>query len=133
MLDLTREPSSRTHLGRLFERIGADGWDGFAKVVERKLSTNIATLTGSPWSMMVVPMLVFAALLVWRAPARMRAVLRRIPEMRAALYGLLAAGILGYALNDSGIAVPGMMLAVANPAVSYLLLRVGSDTEPAGA
>ena len=133
MLDLTREPSSRTHLGRLFERIGSDGWDGFAKVVERKLSTNIATLTGSPWSMMVVPMLVFAALLVWRAPAQMRAVLRRIPEMRAALYGLLAAGILGYALNDSGIAVPGTMLAVANPAVSYLLLRVGSDTEPAGA
>lgn len=132
MLDLTRESSERTHLGRLFERVAADGWDGFATIVERKLSSNIATLTGSAWSMMVVPMLVFGALLVWRAPARLRAVLTRIPEMRPALYALLTAGVLGYALNDSGIAVPGMMLAVANPAVSYLLLRVGAEPEPAG-
>ncbi len=133
MLDLTRESSERTHLGRLFERVAADGWDGLATVVERKLSSNIATLTGSAWSMMVVPMLVFGALLIWRAPARLRAVLTRIPEMRPALYALLTAGVLGYALNDSGIAVPGMMLAVANPAVSYLLLRVGSSPDPVGA
>ncbi len=133
MLDLTRDSSERTHLGRLFERVSADGWDGFATVVQRKLSANVGTLTGSAWSLMVVPMLVFGALLVWRAPAELREVLRRIPEMRAALYALVAAGILGYALNDSGIAVPGMMLAVANPAVSYLLLRVGVGTDPAGA
>lgn len=131
LLDLTRPSSERTHLGRLFERIASDGWDGFATVVERKLSMNIATLTGSAWSMMVVPMLVFGALLVWRSPARLRSVLRRIPELRAAFFALLVGGVLGYALNDSGIAVPGMMLAVANPAVSYLLVRLGSDPDPA--
>jgi len=133
LVDLTRASSDRSHLGRLFERVATDGWDGFTTVVARKLNTNIATLTGSVWSMMVIPMVLFAAFLVWRSPARLQAVFQSFPELRAALYALLVAGVLGYAVNDSGVAVPGMMLAVVNPAVAYLLLRAGAETEPAGA
>lgn len=123
-LDLTRESSKRTHLGRLFERVGADGWDGFATVVHRKLGSNVATLTRSAWSIMVIPLLVLAVIVIWRAPGRLRSVRERIPELRIAFVGLVVAGSLGYALNDSGVAVPGMMLAVLTPAMGYLLLRV---------
>lgn len=123
-LDLTRPSSERSHLGRLFERVGVDGWSGFATIVQRKLSSNVATLTRSAWSMMVVPLLVLAAIVLWRAPGRLAQVRNRIPELRIAFVGLVVAGFLGYALNDSGVAVPGMMLAVLNPALAYLLLRV---------
>jgi hypothetical protein len=39
------------------------------------------------------------------------------------LIGIAAAAVLGYALNDSGIAVPGVMLSVLMPAMVFLLLR----------
>lgn len=123
-LDLTRPSSERTHLGRLFERVGVDGWSGFSTIVQRKLGSNVATLTRSIWSMMVVPLLVLAVIVLWRAPGRLASVRHRIPELRIAFIGLVVAGTLGYALNDSGVAVPGMMLAVLNPALAYLLLRV---------
>jgi len=35
----------------------------------------------------------------------------------------LVAGIVGFALNDSGIAVPAMMLAVVLPYLAFLLVR----------
>ena len=35
--------------------------------------------------------------------------------------------VLGFALNDSGISVPGMMLGVANASLINLLLRVDDD------
>ena len=43
--------------------------------------------------------------------------------LRTALPGLGVAGILGFALNDSGIAVPGMMLGVVGASLAYLLVR----------
>jgi hypothetical protein len=124
LLDLTRDSADRTHLGRLFERIDADGIDGLATVVERKLATNLRSLTNSVWRFVLPPVLLFVGILAWKAPGRLRDLGRALPEFRAALPGLLVAGVLGYALNDSGMAVPGMMLAALVPGVVYLLVRV---------
>jgi hypothetical protein len=125
-LDLTRDPSSRSHLGRLFERVGADGWDGFETVVRRKLTQNLRTLTNSAWRFVLLPVLALAAFFGWRSPGRIRAIQERVPELRAGLLGIAVAGGLGYALNDSGIAVPGMMLAVLVLAALHLLARLES-------
>jgi hypothetical protein len=48
--------------------------------------------------------------------------------MRPALVGLLVAAVLGMALNDSGIAVPAMMLGVLNP----VLVRLALHTDELG-
>jgi hypothetical protein len=124
LLDLTRDPSHRTHLGRLFENIGQDGSSGFTTVVHRKLNANLATLTTSVWRWVVAPIVVLVAYLVWRMPPRLAALRRRIPVFDACFYGIIAAAVLGYALNDSGIAVPGVMLAVLTLATVYMLNRV---------
>jgi hypothetical protein len=42
----------------------------------------------------------------------------------ACFFGIVTAAVLGYALNDSGIAVPGVMLAVLTLATAYMLNRV---------
>ena len=119
-LDLTRDPSQRTHLGRLFERIGSGD---FTTVISRKLDANLATLSNSLWRITIVPIAVLA-LYVWRrAPERFAALQSRLPALRACLIGIAAAAVLGYALNDSGIAVPGVMLSVLMPAMVFLLIR----------
>jgi hypothetical protein len=74
------------------------------------------------WTWVIPIALMFLAFIVWRRPGSLRLVEERVPGLRAGLIGSLIAGIVGFALNDSGIAVPAMMLAVVLPYVSFLLI-----------
>ena len=123
-LDLTRDSADRSHLGRLFERIGSDGWSGLSTVVERKLAVNLRSLTESTWRYLFGPLAIAAGLMLWRGRGWVRAVADAFPPLRRAMPGLIALAVLGYGANDSGIAVPGAMLAVAVPGFVYLACRV---------
>jgi hypothetical protein len=69
---------------------------------------------------MVPIAIVLAVYLLARAPGKARAIRAAIPEVLA---GLLVVGFLGFALNDSGIAVPGVMIGVVNASLIYLAVR----------
>lgn len=127
LVDMNRPAAKRSHLGRLFADIGDNGWEAFQTVVLRKLNANLSVLSSSVWTLMLPLVFAFVGLMFWWAPWRLRQIERRIPEERAALAGLLTAMVLGFALNDSGISVPGMMIGVANASLVHLLLRVGDD------
>lgn len=132
-LDLSRDSADRSHLGRLFERIGSEGSSGLTTVVERKLAVNLRSLTESTWRYLFGPLAIAIALVAWRSRQQVTAVLRAFPALRWALPGLAALAVLGYGANDSGIAVPAAMLAVVVPGFVYLACRVelGPDvTEP---
>lgn len=133
LLDLARDSADQSHLGRLFERIGSEGFEGFATVVERKIAVNLRSLQGSVWRFILGPVVVAAVIVAWRAPGRFRDLVRAMPALRAVLPGLVVGLVLGYALNDSGIAVPGMMLAVSVPSVVYLFSRLDDPDVPAAA
>ncbi len=122
-LDLARPEESRTHLGRLFEDIGANGWGAFETVVIRKLGANVAVLASSEWALMLPVVFGFILYLIWRAPGRLQRLQEVVPQERAARVGFVIAAVLGFALNDSGIAVPGLMLGVMNASLVYLVLR----------
>jgi hypothetical protein len=120
VLDLLRPASSRTHLGRFVAGIGS----GDTLVIERKVAANLNVLTSSAWTWLVP--LVAAFLVVWALPrvGALRRLRDRVPGLGAALVGLAVVGALGFALNDSGIAVPTMMAAVLVP---YLVLLAAGD------
>ena len=119
-LDLSRPESSRTHLGRFAQRI-ADGDAGI--VVERKLQSNLSILTSSVWTWLVPACLAFVAFLALRRTGYLHRLQRRVPGVRACLLGALVVGTLGFALNDSGVAVPAMMFGIVLPWVIWLLLE----------
>ena len=74
--------------------------------------------------------IIAAVVTAWRAPGRFRALAERAARRCAAvLPGIVVGLVLGYALNDSGIAVPGMMLAVMVPAVVYLMSPPGRGSQ----
>ncbi len=133
LLDLTRPADRRTHLGRLFEKIGAGDFGGFATVIDRKLHENLSALT-SIW-VVLVPFTF--ALLLWLAfvrPGHLRALRSEVPELVAVGAGLVVLVPLGFALNDSGIAIPGMMFGVVDAALVYLLARTPAvETDPTAA
>ena len=124
LLDLSRPAAERTHLGRLLADVRDNGFEAFQTVVLRKLDANLSVLASSIWTLMLPVVFVFIAFLFWRAPWRLRTIAERIPQERAAVAGLITAMLLGFALNDSGIAVPGMMLGVVSASLIHLMLRV---------
>jgi hypothetical protein len=131
-LDLRRPAAQRTHLGRLFEQIGHEGLRPFTDAVQRKIAENLSVIPTSVWIPLVPSVLAFLAWLAYGSSPRLEAIRSRAPEMRPAFVGVLVAGVLGMGLNDSGIAVPAMMLGVLNPVVVRLALHTGErDVSPA--
>jgi hypothetical protein len=128
LADLSRPPSSRTHLGRLAARLGErDG--GITTILERKAQANINILTSSVWAWTIPPAVILLVFLLWRPGRHLQMLEARTPGLRAGLIGAAVAAGLGFALNDSGVAVPAVMLAVVLPYVTYLALA-GSLEEP---
>ena len=123
-IDLARPTSQRTHLGRLAADPGNSG-----DVIQRKLESNLHILTSSIWTLIIPVALAFLLFLALRPPGLLQTIQRRVPGLRACLVGGLLAGLLGFAVNDSGVAVPAMMLAVLLPYLSYLLMTTDL-TEP---
>ena len=119
-LDLSRPADRRTHLGRLVEAVADQGIGAFETVASRKLGANLAVITSSVWTAMVPIGLAFIVYLLWRAPGHVRSIRDTIQE---SLAGLVVVGFLGFVLNDSGIAVPGLMLGVVNASLVYLTVR----------
>ncbi len=120
VLDLSRPADRRTHLGRLVEAVTDQGVGALEDVVTRKLGANFSVITSSVWTAMVPIALGFIAYLLWRAPGLVRTIRDTIRE---SLPGLAVVGFLGFAFNDSGIAVPGVMLGVINASLVYLTVR----------
>jgi len=124
LIDMSRPAAERTHLGRLLADIRDNGFEAFQTVVLRKLDANVSVLASSIWTLMLPVVFIAIGFLFWRAPWRLRTIAERIPQERAAVAGLITAMVLGFALNDSGIAVPGMMLGVISASLINLMLRV---------
>lgn len=134
-VDLLRPPASRTHVGRFFERVGTDGWHGFALVIHRKANQSLGTLRHSMWTPMTLGGVLFLVLvLLYVQRERGRRGRRGLGELRDLRWsapvlwpfvvGVPALLVLGFALKDSGIAVPGMMLVVLTSAAAYLSLEL---------
>jgi hypothetical protein len=123
VLDLLRPAGSRTHLGRLFEQMGHEGFRPFTDAVQRKIAANLSVIPTSIWIPLVPAVLAFYAWLAYGSSLRLGEIRGRAPQMRPAFVGLLVAAALGLALNDSGIAIPAMMLGVLNPVLVRLVLH----------
>jgi hypothetical protein len=130
LLDRSRPPDQQTHLGRFAQRV----LDGDATdIVRRKLAGNWAILTSSPWTVLFGVALI--GLMVWIVVRRERVVTwsRSRPPLDLLVGGWIVLAVLGAAVNDSGIAVPAMMVAVVVPVVIAVVVPISSRAERAEA
>jgi hypothetical protein len=131
-LDLLRPRNQRSHVGRFFEKVGNEGFSGFSSVIERKSGENAATFSSTIYLVLIL-IVVVAGLLLWLRPPRPLArVISRIPTLRAASASLAVLILLSYGLNDSGLAIPAIMLALVTAATSFLFfVDVGPEEDAA--
>ena len=124
--DLSRPANERTHVGRLFEKIGSDGIGSFFTVVGRKAGLMFSTFSNTAWVLLVLSVVIGIAIAGLRSDLLARVVDRR-PNLRLGLicFGVLV--VLATALNDSGVQVTGVMLATLLPVLVYLGTRADDD------
>jgi hypothetical protein len=99
-LDLLRPPESRTHLGRLVADTWRDGGDELFTTIGRKIDTNLRILRLTPW-IWAVPVVCAFLFYLLRVRRRWNELLPPASPLRAGVLGALAAGVLGFLLNDS--------------------------------
>lgn len=115
-VDHLRPPEQQTHMGRFFDQLvegNAMPW------IERKFTAMAHTFGNLTLMPIVVTAFLFLMLVLHR-PGKARAsglqlAYERAPMLRAGLSGAFVTALVGGAVNDSGIAVPALALAVAVP------------------
>ena len=122
-VDLLRPPDQRTHIGRFFSQVGREGFTGLFRVLHRKLDANLASFSTARL-MWVLPIVGLFAVFIWFSEhTDVRRLLRDTAVLRQGLVSLGILMVLGYALNDSGISIPGLMAVVFESVVVYLALQ----------
>lgn len=130
VLDWLRPVSSQSHLGRFVQTVIDGGaWD----VIRRKGAQNLAILFGNPLSLLV-PVGLFLVIYIlarptsWGARSLDRAY-ERAPLLRPGLISLVITLTLGFALNDSGVAIPAVGATLAIPLVIAVSVRSLEDED----
>ena len=124
-LDWLRPVQSRSHLGRFFQTlIDGGAWD----IVARKFAQNMAILFGNyPLTLLVPIALAFVIYVLarptsWGSRALQRS-FERAPTLRPGLIALLITLTIGFAINDSGTAIPAVGATVAVPLIVTVSVR----------
>jgi hypothetical protein len=112
LVDYARPPADQTHLGRF---VGQLLHGGAGTTVRRKAEANVHLLTHSVLTMLVPLVVLLVAALLLRPPGGLRRAFERAPELRAGLVATLVMAVIGFGVNDSGIAVPALAIALAVP------------------
>jgi hypothetical protein len=125
--DFLRPRDQQTHIGRFFDELvnGAPG-DSFL-TIRRKLDANLASFGGTKllWVLPVVGVLIWY---LWRLHGgRIRPLFRSVPAIRQTMLALAVVAVLGYALNDSGVAIPAVMALVFECALVFVALTPMSE------
>ncbi|MBW3594417.1 MAG: hypothetical protein KY391_02475 [Actinobacteria bacterium] len=123
-IDLGRPLEERTHLGTFFTSVRDRGAAVFFDTLERKARTNLRVFRSTIWTYLVPPALAVIAYLLFRPRGSWRRFAAEYPRLRAGLIGGLVLCVLGFAVNDSGIVVPAMILSFLVPLALLTHLRM---------
>lgn len=125
LADWLRPADSRSHLGRFVQTsLDGEAWD----IVVRKLEQNMTLLFSNTLSLLMPVALGLFAYALARPTSRVAAPLRRsfasIQLLRQGLIATVVMWVLGFALNDSGAAIPSVGATLVIPLV--IAIAVGT-------
>lgn len=128
LLDWFRPVESRSHLGNFVQTaVDGGGWD----IIVRKLSQNATLFFSNPLSLLIpVVLILFGYALLrpnWWASAPLRQPFEDIPLLRPGLIAIMIMWVIGFALNDSGAAIPAVGATLACPLVIAVAIRTFDD------
>jgi hypothetical protein len=129
-VDLLRPPNARTHLGRFAAQLAnghaSDAW----ATVARKVDANMHGFTASVWTVIIV--IIAVVMLALLALQRFTGLLPMGSAHRAGVTAALAAGIIGFLVEDSGPIITALVFVSVGPYLILLGLARQRPASPAG-
>jgi hypothetical protein len=113
---------SNTHMGRTIEQISSGGISGILTIASRKLATNFMVLRYSTWSYFLLIVMVLAVALSYRPVGLLKKLFASHTGLTASVTGAVVGSIVGFAVNDSGILIPAIIMSYIFPSIAYLML-----------
>ena len=120
-IDYLRPIESRTHLGELVADLRSQGFDPLWTTMSRKVKGNLRTVS-SPWTW-TVPIITAYVLWMLNWAKGWQRLLPKGSALRAAALGILAVGIVGNVVNDSGIVVTAVVFVYLGPLLTLVAMR----------
>lgn len=130
-LDRMRPDDQQTHLGRFADLLVSGDAGQLGTLITRKAAAALMSLTVTRWTYFIPVGVAVLVLLLLRPRGVLRQVLPQRPLLRAGLWGTLVAGVLGFAVNDSGISIPALALAFTVPFLVLVAVDTVAPRKPA--
>jgi hypothetical protein len=123
IVDYLQEPAP-SHFGRFVASV-LDGSAG--ATVYRKILTSLDLLLNGAHTVLAMVLVVLVAVLVFRPTVTLRDAYVAVPSLRVALVAVTVMSAIGFATNDSGVAIPVVAGLVAVPAAYALCVRASAS------
>jgi hypothetical protein len=125
VIDWLRPAAERSHLGTFVQQV-LDG--ELLDVVSRKLANNVDILFSSVLGLLVPFAVLFMALVLLRplrqTPAVLTIAYEDAPMLRPAFMGWVTLMAVGFAVNDSGVAIPAVGIMLTIPFLIVISVKV---------
>jgi hypothetical protein len=128
VIDLRQPVDSQTHLARLYEDTRDRGFGALGDTLQRKATSNLRVFTSTIWTFFVPPALLAMIYLLRRPSGRWQQFAFDYPKLRAGLIGGLMLAVMGFAVNDSGIVIPAVILSFLVPMALLVHLAMEAPT-----
>jgi hypothetical protein len=96
--------NTMTHFGQLISLIRVDGFKAVVEVIGRKWALNMRLIDYTPWSKVIIGLLLAIPLIYKRPPALVAGIIEKYPQIIRGFLGLTITAIIALLVNDSGIA-----------------------------
>lgn len=120
-VDMLRPADARTHLGRLVARVQDEGLEPIFTTLARKAEGSLSTFR-SPLSWALPLIFVYGLYLLLRARGLPEVLVNR-SALRAGSFAMVATGLLGCVVNDSGVVVTAVVFVYIAPFLTLLVLH----------
>ena len=129
VIDWLRPPEQRSHLGAFIQAI-IDG--NASDIVIRKAQQNFEILhSNMPLTLLVPAALIFVFYVLARPTSwgsrSLHGSFEAVPTLRPGLVAVLVTVTIGFAINDSGVAIPAVAATVGVPLIVSVAVRVLED------
>lgn len=133
-VDWLRPAEMRSHLGTFVQQV-LDG--EVLDVVRRKSANNLNILFSSVLGLLVPVAVIFLGLVLLRpvkqTPAVLKLAYQEAPMLRSAVMGWVTLMAVGFAVNDSGVAIPAVGIMMAIPFLIVISVNVLAQQEDVAA
>jgi hypothetical protein len=115
--------NNMTHFGQFLAILKSQGFDTIADLIKRKLELNIRLIAYTPWTKVLLVILVAIPVLYKRPPVLVARFIQKYPNHTRGFFGLTLTAIVALLINDSGIVTVTTMYMFGLPMLLLVILK----------